>query len=67
MATNEELQAQIDLLREALEKIGGMRVHDQNNPGEASRLVGGPRLTVNVGTAFRGVLDRFDELRGKTS
>jgi hypothetical protein len=60
MATNEELQAQIDALRAALGSIPGLRVQDMSM--NVAR-VNGPHLRVWSSSELERHLDRFDKLR----
>jgi hypothetical protein len=60
MATNEELQAQIDVLRAALGAVPGLQVQDKST--SAARLTG-PQLIVWAGREFKERLDEFDDLR----
>ena len=60
MATNEELQAQIDALRAALGAIPGLRV--QNMSMNIAKVTG-PHLRVWSSSDLERHLDRFDQLR----
>lgn len=60
MATNEELQAQIDALRAALGSVPGLRVQDMSPTIDK---VSGHHLRVWSSSELERHLDRFDELR----
>ncbi len=60
MATNEELQAQIDVLRAALGAIPGLRVQDMSMSVAKVTL---PHLRVWSSSELERHLDRFDKLR----
>ncbi len=60
MATNEELQGQIDALRAALSAVPGLRVQDMHM---SVAKVTGPHLRVWSSSEYKRHLDRYDKLR----
>jgi ACT domain-containing protein len=61
MATNEQLQAQIDALREALGQIHTNLGVESNSPSARSRAE--VDLRISGKPELKQALDRFDELR----